>query len=185
MPQAQMNSTPVKSRWKTTIIFLMHQLISTVGVLAFASLLGTMSYEMLGQIGLPIRMRFVHWILTETPYFPVQIALGFFWGCLFGYRFKQKSMVWVWIIPGLLLGYAVVAVRTLTPDLTSVLGYSANPLSHYFGWGCQPKNRCLDQILVTAPFYSATAYSIGGWLGRRMAKPRNTTVRSGVLRQVD
>ena len=182
-----MHAGLTKSRLKTVLIFLMHQLISTVGVLVFASLLGTTVFEILGQVGLPIQMRFVHWILTETPYFPVQIGLGLLWGWLIGYRFKHESMVWVWvwIVPGLVLIYAVVAVRTITPDLTSALGNSPNPFSHYFGWGCQPKNRCLDQILVTLPFYSAFAYSIGGWLGRRTAKPTSTSLESGVLRQVD
>jgi hypothetical protein len=174
-----------KSRLKSALIFLVHQLTSTLGVLVSASFLGTSVFEILGQVGLPVQMRFVHWILTETPYFPVQIGLGFFWGWLIGRRFRHEAMVWVWVVPGLLLSYAVVAVRTMTPNLTSVLGQSASPLSHYFGWGCQPKNRCLDQILLTMPFYSAVAYSIGGWLGRRMAKNSRTRLESNVLREVD
>jgi hypothetical protein len=181
----QMNAILMKSRLKSVLIFLMHQLMSTAGVLVFASFLGTMVFEILGQVGLPIQMRFVHWILTETPYFPVQIGLGFFWGWLFGRRFRHRSMVWVWVVPGLLLSYVVVAVRTITPGLTSVLGQSANPFSHYLGRGCQPKNRCLDQILVTLPFYSAIAYSIGGWVGRRMAKTPSAILENSVLRQVD
>jgi hypothetical protein len=180
-----MNVILAKSRLKSVLIFVMHQLIATAGVLVFASFLGTTVFEILGRLGLPIQMRFVHWILTETPYFPVQISLGFFWGWFIGRRFKHKSMVWVWIFPGLVLAYVVVAVRTITPNLTSVLGQSANPFSHYFGWGCQPKNRCLDQILVTMPFYSAIAYSIGGLLGRRTANPTNATPESGFVRQVD
>jgi hypothetical protein len=87
-------------------------------------------------------------------------------------------MVWVWILPAVLLTYVVAEVRTITPDLTSVLGQSANPFSHYFGWGCQPKNRCLDQILITLPFYSAIAYSLGGWIGQRTAKTPNTRLES-------
>jgi hypothetical protein len=180
-----MKAVLAKSRLKSVLIFLMHQLISTAGVLVFASFLGTTVFEILGQVGLPIQMHFVHWILTETPYFPLQIGLGVFWGWLIGNRFKHKSMVWVWIFPGLVLTYVVAAVRTITPDLTSVLGQSANPFSHYFGWGCQPKNRCLDQILVTMPFYSAVASPIGGWLGRKTAKTTSTRLESSVLRQVD
>jgi hypothetical protein len=180
-----MNRILTKPRLKSGLIFLMHQIISTEGVLVFASILSTTVFEILGQIGLPVQMRFVHWILTETPYFPVQIGLGFFWGWLLGRRFRHRSMVWVWVVPGLLLSFVVVAVRTITPDLTSVLGQSANPFSHYFGWGCQPKNRCLDQILVTMPFYSAIAYSIGGWIGLRMAKTPDVRLESSVLRQVD
>jgi hypothetical protein len=180
-----MNTILAKSRVKSVLIFLMHQLISTEGVVVFAAILGTTMFEILRQVGLPVQMRFVHWILTETPYFPVQIGLGFFWGWLLGRRFRHGSMVWVWILPGVLLTYVVAEVRTITPDLTSVLGQSANPFSHYFGWGCQPKNRCLDQILVTLPFYSAIAYSLGGWIGQRMATTPNARLESNVLRQVD
>jgi hypothetical protein len=164
-----------KSLLKSVLIFLSHQIISTLGVLVFASLLGTTVFEILSQVGIPLQMRSVQWALTETPYFPVQIGLGFLWGWLIGRRFRQESIVWVWVIPGLILCYAVIAVRTITPNLTSVLGQSADPLSHYFGWGCQPKNRCLDQILVTMPFYSAIAYSMGGYLGLRMTKNSNNT----------
>jgi hypothetical protein len=173
-----MNTILAKSRVKSVLIFLMHQLISTEGVVVFAAILGTTVFEILRQVGLPVQTRFVHWILTETPYFPVQIGLGFLWGWLLGRRFRHKSMVWVWILPAVLLTYVVAEVRTITPDLTSVLGQSANPFSHYFGWGCQPKNRCLDQILITLPFYSAIAYSLGGWIGQRTAKTPNTRLES-------
>src|SRR5712664_3534036 len=151
----QMNAILTKSRLKWVLIFLMHQLFSTWGVPTFVFFLATTVFAVLRQVGLPIQMRFIYWILTETPYFPVQIGLGFFWGWLFGYRFRHESILWVWVGPGLLLSYALIAVRTITPDLTSALGQSANPFSHYFGWGCQAKNGCFDQILVTMRFYSA------------------------------
>jgi hypothetical protein len=154
-----MNRVLTKPRLKSGLIFLMHQVISTGGVFVFASILSTTVFEILGQIGLPVQMRFVHWILTETPYFPVQIGLGFFWGWLLGIRFRHRSKVWVWVVPGLLLSYVVVAVRTITPDLTSVPGQSANPFSHYFGWGCPLLDHSVPPVWVYGGMVVAEEFS--------------------------
>lgn len=154
-----------QSATKTVLLFVLNQFVGTWGVGLLAYYLGDMVFESLARFDQSLSLRPLYWILTETPYFPVQIALGLYFGWMMGRRLRQKSMVWIWILPGLILLYAVLAVPTLTPRLTSVLGYSASPLSHYFGWGCQPKNRCLDQVLITMPFYASVAYSIGGWLG--------------------
>jgi len=171
-----MKSPPQKSdgesRLKSVLIFVMHQLLGTWGIALFAYFLGSSVLELFGLFGRPYSMRPLHWILTETPFFPVQIALGLYSGWLLGRRLKHRSMLWVWILPGLVLSYALVAVPTLTPALTSVLDQSGGPLSHYFGWGCQPKNRCLDQLLITMPFYAAVAYSLGAWLARKLPKTR-------------
>jgi hypothetical protein len=74
-------------------------------------------------------------------------------------------MVWVWVIPGLILCYALVAAPNLSPDSASVLMHSDGMISRYFGWACQPRNGCLDQLVITMPFYTAAAYSIGARLG--------------------
>ena len=154
---------PRRSRLARVLIFMMHQLIGTWGIGISAYFLGAVTLDLV-SLGRPYSMQPLHWILTETPFFPAQVILGFYSGWYFGRRLRHRSMLWVWLIPGLILAYA-----TLTrPDLTSqisVLAGSSDPLSHYFGWGCQPKNHCFDQLLVTMPFYAATAYSIGGRLG--------------------
>src|SRR5208283_1960108 len=82
-------------------------------------------------------------------------------------RVRHRAMIWVWILPALLLCYAVVAIPTLTPHITSSLlwsGTSQSWLTHYFGWGCRMTDRCFDQVLITQPFYTATAYAIGARL---------------------
>jgi Na+/melibiose symporter-like transporter len=43
-------------------------------------------------------------------------------------------------------------------------------ISHFFGWGCRLKNHCLDQLLITLPFYSSLAYSTGAFLARMQAR---------------
>lgn len=63
-------------------------------------------------------------------------------------------MLWVWILPGALLTYAVIAIPTFSPWSTSP---ETGPLSHYFGWGCQADFRCYDQLTFTQPFYTSVA----------------------------
>ena len=38
---------------------------------------------------------------------------------------------------------------------------------NYFGWGCRPADHCLDQLVITLPFYSSLAYSMGVALARK------------------
>ncbi len=106
-------------------------------------------------------------IFTYRPYFPVQTITGLCFGWLLARRLGHRAMIWVWILPALLLCYAVVAIPTLTPHITSSLlwsGTSQSWLTHYFGWGCRMTDRCFDQVLITQPFYTATAYAIGARL---------------------
>ena len=55
-------------------------------------------------------MRGMHLILTNTPFFPIQVVAGAYLGWKFHCRWGHRSMLWVWILPGLLLTYAVFAI---------------------------------------------------------------------------
>ncbi len=80
------------------------------------------------------------------------------------------SMLWVWILPGVVLTYAVIAIPTFSPWSSSPA--DTGPLSHYFGWGCQADYRCYDQFTFTQPFYTSVAYSLGAlWASRRLEVP--------------
>ena len=157
-----------KSTWVSIAVFVLHQIMATYGVALLASYLGTIAFDLISSFYRPFSMRSIHWILTETPYFPVQICFGLYCGWFVGHRVPQKFMTRVWVLPAVLLSYCVSFVPTINPRLTSMLYRTEGPLSHYFGWGCNPQNRCLDQILVTLPFYVAVAYSVGAWLARKM-----------------
>lgn len=156
-----------RSRWlsrlKLSGIFAIHQLFGMWGIALLAYYLGDCVFEFLRLFNLQYSMRSLHWILTETPFFPVQIALGLYFGWMLSHRLKHRSMLWIWVIPALLLGYCVVAIPSLTVAPASVLMRSENPISHYFGWACKPKDHCIDQVIVTLPFYTAVAYSIAAW----------------------
>jgi hypothetical protein len=114
------------------------------------------------------RSRTFHSIVSETPYFPVQIIFALILGWLLGRALRHRSMVWVWVLPMAILCYSLVTARVLIP--TSVFarpGVFQSRFSHYFGWGCQPSARCFDQLLITMPFYSSLAYSMGAALARK------------------
>jgi hypothetical protein len=150
--------------------FIAHQSIGTFGVAVFAYLLGISLHDLAAQLGAAYSMRPVYFILTETPYFPVQIVLGLWFGWLLGKRFGHRSMNYVWVLPALVLCCAVLLFAVLSPSYHSVLANQPSPLSRFFGWGCQPKNHCLDQLVTTMPFYASSSYSLGAWFARQLGQ---------------
>lgn len=106
-------------------------------------------------------------VFEYRPYFPVQILAAIYLGWFLGRRLGDRVMTWVWVLPALFLFYAVIAIPTLAPGITSSLLWSGTNqtwLTHYFGRGCQVKNSCFDQVLITLPFYTSAAYAVGARL---------------------
>ena len=106
----------------------------------------------------------IYWILTEAGFFPAQIGFALFLGWLLGRDPRRRLMIWVWVLPFLIMCYAVAAVPTVLPAVVPVAaqaGVGESRLWHYFGPGCRPERRCIDQIMVIMPLYAAAAHSIG------------------------
>jgi hypothetical protein len=164
--------------------FVIHQFIGTYGVVwlstFLASAVGNLLTHLYGLFGHSFSMRPLYWIMTETPYFPVQIAMGLCLGWVVYRRLRHRSMLWIWVIPFAILGYALF-VLPLSPETTSVFNQSGiqSRLSHYFGWGCNARDRCLDQIIVTLPSYAAAAYSIGAAVARKTNSNSKDVQRQG------
>jgi hypothetical protein len=58
-------------------------------------------------------------------------------------------------------------------DAASVFDHSAasfSSLRHYFGSGCSVRERCLDQMMFTVPFYTSVAYALGAVLQRTVGR---------------
>jgi hypothetical protein len=162
-------------------LFILHQFVATWGIAIAAPYILILSLDVLPDRWTP-SMRFVHWLLTETPFYPIQIGAGLCLGWILSRRFHHRVMLWIWVLPLLILCYAVIAVPTLTPSVTfnSVfIPSSASRLSHYFGWGCRPEHRCLDQLVITMPFYVSVAYSLGAFLERYRFVSHNPTCPEG------
>jgi hypothetical protein len=154
---------------KSLLVFVFHQFVGTWGI-GFLAAFGLFSlFDAVPNFASwKPPLRFVHWVLTENPFYPVQIVTGLYFGWLLGRRFHHRSMLWIWILPLAILIYAFAATPTVSPWASILIRPDTvqSRLSYYFGWGCQPRARCLDQLLITMPFYASVAYSFGALLAR-------------------
>jgi hypothetical protein len=154
---------------RSILTFLFHQVIALFGGPIAAASAFALVVSLLGVFGWKMYTEQYARILTEIPYFPVQVTFAFYLGWFLGVYLNHRPMIRVWIIPFGLMCLAFAALPSfgqLTPPLSELS--SASRFSHFFGWGCQPKNRCFDQLFVTLPFYSALAYSMGAWIAVRL-----------------
>jgi len=164
------NVPATMTRVKSLLLFALHQFVGTWGI-AFVAAFGLSELvDVLTAIS-PWKpsVRLVHWILTENPFYPVQIVTGLYFGWLLGRRLQHKCMLWIWIFPLAILAYAFTATPLVSPYASVLLRPDSihARLSFYFGWGCQPRERCIDQLLITMPFYASVAYSLGALLGQK------------------
>jgi hypothetical protein len=165
-----------RSQLRTVSKFVFHQIVSTFGIAIVAAPYFTaVIFGLVRLFGPVYSVKSFHVLLTELPYFPLQIAWGLVLGWLLSRLMHHRIMLWVWIIPFVLLCCAFVALPTLAPDLTPPrfqAGIGESRISHYFGRGCSPRNHCLDQLLIVMPFYASAAYSLGAFLQRRFSSKR-------------
>jgi hypothetical protein len=158
-------------RIKAVLFFFMHQVIGTLGVAIAAATLTFFSLEILRPMNPHLfTSHNASWLLTELPYYPMQIIVGLWTGWLLSRRWPRPSMLYVWVLPLAFLCYAFVAVPTLTPDFVTEAfqaGIGQSRVAHYFGWGCSPVNHCVDRGVVTMPFYASVSYSIGAPFAHR------------------
>ncbi|SRR6266481_590118 len=154
-----------KSLTKSVLNFGLHQFIGMYGVPFTAPIVFSLGFKLLFLFGHNYPRKTFYSIVSESPYFPIQIVFAVILGWLLGRVLRDRSMVWIWVLPLAVLCYSV-ATRLLNP--TSVLtGVGQSWFSHYFGWGCRPADHCLDQLVITMPFYSSLAYSLGAALARK------------------
>jgi hypothetical protein len=154
-----------KSLTKSVLNFGLHQFIGMYGVPFTAPIVFSLGFKLLFLFGHNYPRKTFYSIVGESPYFPIQIVFALILGWLLGRVLRDRSMVWIWVLPLAVLCYSV-ATRLLNP--TSVLtGVGQSWFSHYFGWGCRPADHCLDQLVITMPFYSSLAYSLGAALARK------------------
>jgi hypothetical protein len=137
--------------------------MGTVGILIMSAVLTYSVLLPLHQVFPFLGARTVHWILTETPYFPVQIMVGLLCGFQLGRRYRHSAMLWIWSVPALAI-ILLMLFAPLTPVVIS--GVEITKAEHFFGWGCLPQNHCFEQVGLTLPFYAASAYSLGGLFAR-------------------
>lgn len=144
------NGSSKKSAWWWA--FPLHTLLSTAGTLILS---GVVTFAAVGSA----RGR---WILIETPYYPVQVSVGFAIGIVAFRRLRHRIMEWVWVLP-----FSILCVYFVSSTLPIGLR-----LEHFFGWQCRPEQRCLDQLSFTLPFYASASYSLGAFVGKSFVKSK-------------
>lgn len=168
---------PRVDSWKKTLLgvisFIGHQYLATLGIGIFSTYLVAYAFDVLRVFGERFPQRTLYWILTGTPYYPVQICVGLLLGWTIARRVQHRAMLWVWILPTAYLIYALIAIPTLAPQWIPPeyqAGVGESRFRHYFGWGCGDVHPCFDQAAITLLFYNAVAYSVGAWLARKASK---------------
>ena len=82
------------------LAFVVHQIVGTWGIAFLAAVGLTSLFDLIpDSASWKPSMRFVHWLLTENPFYPVQIMAGLYLGWRIGRRFQHKSMLWIWVLP--------------------------------------------------------------------------------------
>ena len=94
-------------------------------------------------------------ILLNEPFFIAPIVAGFMLG-LFGRRFfRSASAAWVWTVPMVILICSAATWRT-----GGFHPYWSDVRNNFFGSKCG-SSECAYEWLITAPFYTSVAYSLG------------------------
>jgi len=150
-----------RSLVRAVLAFLFHQFMGAFGVLVLCPWLLNLFADVVRPFGWTIYARQVSWLLGGSPYYPVQIVVALLVGRFFGFYYRQRSALWVWVVPLVLLCARFAA---FSPSEVSVMDSAGADLSlrfsHFFGFGCGNRP-CHDEIVGTLPFYSAVAYSLG------------------------
>jgi hypothetical protein len=109
-------------RFKSVLIFALHQLIATLGV---GFLAGTATFFVFGLLR-PASSQFftehnVYQVLTQLPYFPVQILEGLWCGWVLSRRLRRREMLCIWVLPALILSYAMIFEPNTSPVFISAI----------------------------------------------------------------
>ena len=139
----------------SVLAFVGHQLFCPYVLIALSAFLTFMAMPLVHVWNQTASVRTAHWILTETPYYPVQITIALIAGFAIGTFRWLPFTRWMWVFPSMLLLGALVFVR---------LPEGQTRLSHFFGWGGLPQFHQGDGTVFTLPFYISVVYSATAFL---------------------
>ena len=148
---------------RRVLLFALHQLISTIGVIVLSGVLCFDVFALLHVANPLLNATRASWLLTEVPGFPVQILIGLLIGFLSAKVTRSRSLLLVWIVPLLFLCFGALIVVRSTPSI----------LSYLFGSTCKPAEHCFDQLLFTLPFLASLGYTAGATLARSRSRHKN------------
>ncbi len=99
--------------------------------------------------------------LVDNPYFLGPIVAAFVLGLFSNRVWKTNAGFWVWLFHAVILVWNVFSWKSYTSRSNL-----ADAWANYFGSDCGDPE-CLYDVLVTAPFYTSVAYSVG-WIAMRL-----------------
>ena len=114
-------------RTKFGLMFVMHQVIVLWVIIVSAGILTASALNFMHLFGWQHVSSAYHWILNGTPYFPAHVALGLALGWLLARTLRDRTMLWVWVLPSVLMGYCVDQTSFTRPFYAS-LAYSLGAL---------------------------------------------------------
>jgi len=155
----------ISSFLKSTGIVIAHQLISTLGVLIISGQLVFTFCAVARTWNPSVPAKLASKILTGIPGFPVQavigLVLGFLLARFFGRWVMVRVMVWMWVLPLILFGLAV-----LFPPM-----HGAPLFAPYARGNSGPANTFLSVLSYSFPLVAAAAYSLGAKVADRRVHP--------------
>ena len=151
---------------RNILTFLLHQFLSAFAVMVVSGIIVFNIGSVLHIWWPDINSHTASRVLTTIPEFPIQTMLAFLFGFWLFKWTGQKEALWVWVIPA--IGMLILLVHG--PVAEYGLHSGVTVFSHFFGTGCNPRDRCLDQIAFTLPLCTAVGYSLGALLARSQRK---------------
>jgi len=100
---------------------------------------------------------------ADNPYFAGPVLTGFIFGWTSHRFFVSRTAAWVWIVPALVLAWNLVTWKSYSP-----LPHWADVRANFFTSNCGDSD-CLYELVVTGPFYTSVAYTVG-WIARNLAQ---------------
>src|ERR1700733_11574386 len=105
-------------------------------------------------------------MFVNEPYFLAPIVAGFTFGFIGRRYFQSKIGAWVWVLPA---AFLLIGISTWKNG--GFLPYWRDVWNNYFGSQCGAYE-CLYEWLLTAPFYTSVAYTIG-WICKSLIQHRH------------
>ena len=158
------------ARGTAVLSFVLQQAVSTVGalllgivaVLILATLVAFFTRTPHGSLVDKVVEEPIFKIGADNPYFAGPILMAFILGWV-AHRSASRGAAWMWVLPTLALAWNVMTWKSYSP-----LPRWDDVRANFFTSNCGDSD-CLYELLITAPFYTSVAYSLG-WVVRNLGR---------------
>ena len=157
-------------RGTAVLSFVLQQVVATVGafllgvvaVLILATLIAFFTRTPHGNLVDKVVAEPLFKIGADGPYYAGPILMAFILGWV-ARRSESRGAAWMWVLPTLALVWNVMTWKSYSP-----LPRWDDVRANFFTSHCGDSD-CLYELLITAPFYTSVAYSLG-WVVRNLGR---------------